>query len=170
MRNPCPCCGYLTLSHPANGSEDLCPVCFWADDEAQNSDATYAGGANRPASDEARQNFALIGAVEEQFVQFTRPPTPEERPLPLSPTRDEVLTHLKDLAQGRISREEADDWASTFVADDFTHPDSWDFDRVTWDGLLRLAGADLQVSQGQYLHGPDDFAEWVRAFQESLDR
>jgi cysteine-rich CPCC protein len=29
----CPCCGYLTL--PARGEYDICPVCFWEDDDPQ---------------------------------------------------------------------------------------------------------------------------------------
>jgi len=27
----CPCCGYLTL--PERGAYDICPVCFWEDDD-----------------------------------------------------------------------------------------------------------------------------------------
>lgn len=63
-RFSCPCCGYLTLDHPASGSYDICPVCFWEDDLVQNEDPAYAGGANEPSLTEARANFARFGAIE----------------------------------------------------------------------------------------------------------
>src|SRR5437879_1758944 len=79
-RFPCPCCGYLTLSHPANGSFDLCPVCCWEDDPVQLDDPSYRGGANTPSLDEARRNFLAVGAMERRFLQYVRPPRPEEKP------------------------------------------------------------------------------------------
>jgi hypothetical protein len=81
VRHPCPCCGFLTFDHPADGSYDICPVCFWEDDERQNRDPGYAGGANRPSLDEARRNFAALGAIESRLVHYTREPTSDERPL-----------------------------------------------------------------------------------------
>jgi hypothetical protein len=79
-RFPCPCCGYLTLDHEANGSYDLCPVCFWEDDFQQLEDPTYRGGANVPSLEEARRNFLVFGAMEERFRGNVRPPFPDEDP------------------------------------------------------------------------------------------
>jgi hypothetical protein len=79
-RFPCPCCGYLTLDEPANGSYEICPVCFWEDDPIQNVDPTFSGGANIPSLEEARRNFLAFGAVEERLKQFVRAPEPSEMP------------------------------------------------------------------------------------------
>jgi hypothetical protein len=46
LRVPCPCCGYRTFRDPGYGSYDLCPVCFWEDDDLQLSEPDYRGGAN----------------------------------------------------------------------------------------------------------------------------
>ena len=79
-RSSCPCCGFLTLDHPANGSYDICPVCLWEDDLIQTQDPGYAGGANRVSLNEARMNFAQFGAVEERFQPNVRAPRSEEIP------------------------------------------------------------------------------------------
>jgi hypothetical protein len=47
-RFPCRCCRYLALDEPANGSFEICPVCFWEDDNIQNADPTYSGGRTSP--------------------------------------------------------------------------------------------------------------------------
>ena len=44
MRYKCPCCGHYILGHIANGSYDICPVCFWEDDLVQNQDPSYEVG------------------------------------------------------------------------------------------------------------------------------
>lgn len=78
MKYPCACCGFLTLKDPANGSFEICPVCFWENDNVQNDDPSFPGGANRPSLLEARRNFTQFGAVEERLVAFVRPPRPDE--------------------------------------------------------------------------------------------
>ena len=79
-RFSCPCCGYLTLDHEANGSYDICPVCFWEDDPVQLDDPAFRGGANVPSLEEARRNFLAFGAVEERYRERVRPPRAEENP------------------------------------------------------------------------------------------
>ena len=79
-RHPCPCCGYLTFRHPANGSYDICHVCFWEDDPVQLRDADFEGGANVPSLNQARENFARFGAIDERFRDAVRPPRPSEVP------------------------------------------------------------------------------------------
>ncbi|HEP9402485.1 hydrolase, partial [Pseudomonas aeruginosa] len=44
MRYPCPCCGYLTFDEEPCGTYEICPVCYWEDDIAQNKDPDYDGG------------------------------------------------------------------------------------------------------------------------------
>ncbi|WP_201381355.1 CPCC family cysteine-rich protein [Ktedonobacter sp. SOSP1-85] len=78
LRYRCPCCCYKTLA--SRGSYDICSVCFWEDDGQDDHDAdTILGGPNHRLSlTKARENFRKIGACEERFLKFTRPPLPEE--------------------------------------------------------------------------------------------
>lgn len=47
-RDPCPCCGYLTLPITDGTSEhEIRPVCFWEHDRVQESDPSWTTGANR---------------------------------------------------------------------------------------------------------------------------
>ena len=61
----CPCCGYYTL--PTTGAYDICPVCFWEDDVAQEDDPDLEGGANDKSLRESRENYRIFGACEERF-------------------------------------------------------------------------------------------------------
>ena len=61
------------------GHFDICPVCYWEDDSIQSSDPQYRGGANRISLNEARANYKRIGASEEDFLKYVRPPTEEEK-------------------------------------------------------------------------------------------
>lgn len=77
---PCPCCGFLTRDETAYGSFDICPVCFWEDDDVQALDPDFAGGANDVSLNEARENFKTLGAVEARLKRYTRPPRADEIP------------------------------------------------------------------------------------------
>ncbi len=50
--HPCPCCGFKTL--PGRGDYDLCPVCWWEDDDAEPWE--YSGPNGRTLV-EAQQEF-----------------------------------------------------------------------------------------------------------------
>jgi len=76
---PCPCCGYVTLSEEPPGTFEICPVCFWEDDDSQVRDLEYAGGANTVSLREARRNFADFGAIAAEFREKVRGPSDEER-------------------------------------------------------------------------------------------
>jgi hypothetical protein len=76
----CPCCGYLTLPEPPAGTFDICPVCFWEDDNVQFNDPDFEGGANEVSLNQARANFREHGVSEPRFKRQVRPPRPEERP------------------------------------------------------------------------------------------
>ncbi|MFN8635125.1 MAG: CPCC family cysteine-rich protein [Chloroflexota bacterium] len=88
---PCACCGYFTLHEPG-GSYEICPVCFWEADPIQNDDPEYVGGANRISLNEARRNFAELGAVDREMRQHVRPPRDDERS-PSGPRVSVVLVH-----------------------------------------------------------------------------
>jgi Cysteine-rich CPCC len=76
----CPCCGFLTLAEEPPGTFEVCPVCFWEDDNLQFSDPDYVGGANRISLNRARENFRILGAASREFVGSVRKPLPPEIP------------------------------------------------------------------------------------------
>jgi len=75
---PCPCCGYLTIGEEPPGTFEICPVCFWEDDNVQFENPNYVGGANSVSLNQARENFRLFGAVSKEFVNQVRKPLPQE--------------------------------------------------------------------------------------------
>lgn len=76
----CPCCGYYTLPLPSDSALGyICPVCFWENDvfiQKKDEPSDENGGITLA---EAQQNFHKYGAISEQFIKNTRPPTVEER-------------------------------------------------------------------------------------------
>ncbi|GGG06126.1 MULTISPECIES: CPCC family cysteine-rich protein [Cysteiniphilum] len=74
----CPCCGFLTYDDEPNGTFEICPVCFWEDDDTQNKDPKYCGGANKISLEEARQNFVKYGAINLNLVNSVRSPHADE--------------------------------------------------------------------------------------------
>jgi hypothetical protein len=95
---PCNCCGFLTLTDPALGSYEICPVCLWEDDAVQNEDPDFAGGANSVSLTEARENYVRFGACEPAFVDKVRAPTVDEVPAPT------VIQGLEPFKQAAILR------------------------------------------------------------------
>jgi Cysteine-rich CPCC len=73
----CPCCGYLTFSEKP-GSYEICPICFWEDDQVQLRWPALAGGANKPSLADAQKTFATIGACEERLLGHVRRPGPAD--------------------------------------------------------------------------------------------
>jgi len=78
MSYACPCCGYLTFDEEPPGSFEICPVCGWEDDEVQFCDSTYESGANSVSLDQARKNYAAVGAIDKESLKSVRKPLPEE--------------------------------------------------------------------------------------------
>lgn len=90
---PCRCCGFLTLTDPAFGSYEICPVCCWEDDPVQNDDPTYRGGANHVSLKEARRNYVVHGAAEPGHASFARLVEFDEIPYPALPYGHEDARH-----------------------------------------------------------------------------
>ncbi len=80
MSYACPCCGFLTFDEEPPGTFEICPVCSWEDDEVQFRDQTYEGGANSVSLEQARKNFAAIGAIDKESLSFVRKPLSKEYP------------------------------------------------------------------------------------------
>ncbi|MEU9117123.1 CPCC family cysteine-rich protein [Streptomyces sp. NPDC048483] len=77
LKYPCVCCGRLTMDDPP-GSYEICPVCFWEDDDLQLRWPDWAVGANRTSLIEAQQNYQAFGACDERSVEHVRPPGDHE--------------------------------------------------------------------------------------------
>lgn len=54
----CPVCGKYIFEHKA--SYDICDVCGWEDDEVQNADHDYRGGANELSVNDSRLLYFLL--------------------------------------------------------------------------------------------------------------
>ena len=74
----CPCCDFRTLDEPPSGTFNICPICFWEDDNVQFKNPDYAGGANQASLNQARENFQEFGACELRCKEHVRKPTTEE--------------------------------------------------------------------------------------------
>jgi hypothetical protein len=69
---------------------------------------------------------------------------------------------LQGLIEGRVTPEQANDWACLWVRDDSTHPEV--MDEAIWNGLLHLCGADLPGSANELLHREVDLRAWLEEF------
>lgn len=90
-RYPCPCCGHRVLD-AMPGSFEICPICFWEDDDVQFRWPTAAVGANRVSLIEAQRNYQSFGACDQHGRKYVRPPA-EDEPLdhawrPIDPERN----------------------------------------------------------------------------------
>lgn len=77
---PCPCCGFLTMTGPTRDTFDICPICWWEDDDVQYDDPNYEGGANEESLNQARANYSSFKAAHRDFLSQVRPPLPDEIP------------------------------------------------------------------------------------------
>jgi len=76
------------------------------------------------------------------------------------PSADEVEQVLNAVVEGRMTREQASDWASPWVIGDPSIED-----KAVRDALDALAGADSPTTDRQYLFGQADFAAWLDDFR-----
>jgi hypothetical protein len=72
----CACCACLTILQ----EYDICPVCFWEADFAQEADTLSSGGANEMSLVEAHAFYEAIGAISSDWLGHVRPPLPDEMP------------------------------------------------------------------------------------------
>jgi len=75
----CFCCGYYTFEENVIMNHDICPVCFWENDDLQIDDPTYRGGANSMSLNEARENFKLFGVSNKNYLDLVRKPREDEK-------------------------------------------------------------------------------------------
>ena len=78
------------------------------------------------------------------------------------PSRAETLSRLEALAEGRLSREEASDWAVRWIiADEVPGTDVLIDDWGVWRALGAIAGADMHGGDRPYLYAEQDFIAWA---------
>jgi len=63
---PCRCCGYKTLEE--KDEYFICKVCHWEDDGIR--DENIYSDANRMTLRQARNNFVIIGSINENALRF----------------------------------------------------------------------------------------------------
>lgn len=74
----CPCCKCRTL--PERGGYEICPVCFWEDDgqDDHNADVVLGGPNGGLSLSQARLNYSMFRACDEQSENSVRRPLPGE--------------------------------------------------------------------------------------------
>jgi hypothetical protein len=77
---PCSCCGFLTMPESEPGTFEICPVCFWEDDDFQLNNPEFFGGANKESLIQAQKNFKEFGASSKEFLNRVRAPLSHEIP------------------------------------------------------------------------------------------
>jgi len=74
----CVCCGNRTLSSEPPGTFEICPVCYWEDDNVQFDNPDYEGGANDISLNKARENYKRIGSISADCLGYVRKASEEE--------------------------------------------------------------------------------------------
>jgi len=72
---PCPCCGHKTYSEPANGTMQICPVCFWEDAPGE----FLYNNSNQVSLIDAQLNYRNHGSCEKEFKNNVRKPLSTEK-------------------------------------------------------------------------------------------
>jgi len=78
----------------------------------------------------------------------------------LQPTIEEVITKLKMVLEGKLTREEVASWAEKYVLDDTL--DIHIKDKKLWDLLDFVSAFDIKVSPEKYLYREEDIKYWIR--------
>jgi hypothetical protein len=107
--HPCPCCGYLVFSEPP-GSDEICPICDWEDDESQLRFPSMGGGANKMSLIEAQRNFASVGAKSVSHTSHSRKPTADDQ-------RDKDWRSIDDSRDRIETPEPGKEYGSTYPKD-----------------------------------------------------
>ena len=82
----CAVCGYKTVTD----SYEICHICMWECDPAQEKDPDSRTGANRISLRKAQENFRRFGAIDKRAVEYTSPPGPDDEKDPNWKPLDEV--------------------------------------------------------------------------------
>ena len=70
----CPCCGYRTIVD----SYDICTICRWEHDPAQEQDPDSDFGANHVSLREGQKNFEKLGVCDPAHARYAASPDEDE--------------------------------------------------------------------------------------------
>jgi hypothetical protein len=99
MMVACPCCGYDTLDQ--RGDFDICDICFWEDDGADDAQLDAVSGPNHITLREARRNYLTFGANRELDREKVRPPGEDDRRLRNFALEGDTVVELGAAAKAR---------------------------------------------------------------------
>jgi hypothetical protein len=74
MNVPCPCCHFRTLTK--RGTLEICPVCYWQDEDGHDNQDSH----NLVSLTNAQAEFGEIRASDLIWIGAVRPPLPSELP------------------------------------------------------------------------------------------
>jgi hypothetical protein len=86
----------------------------------------------------------------------------ESGDLKMSPSRSDVRARILLMLRDEAARSEGANWAAQWISS----PSPQVEDPVVWRALTQIAGADLLVSPGSFLHSSDDFRDWLSELDE----
>ncbi|MCB0108246.1 MAG: hypothetical protein KDE53_20135 [Caldilineaceae bacterium] len=134
MSTACPCCGYDTLTQPAN--YEVCEICFWEDIPA--ADVVMRMTSNRVPLRKAQLNYLALGACDAEYADLVRQPTRDDTRVPDWQPLEERLRQQQHVLLDRFVRHR--DGLLEQVA------------RYIDDGMLRsIAEADYGMDVGEHL-------------------
>lgn len=70
----CACCGFFTIKH----IKEICPVCFWEEDNYQQEYIDDEGGPNSLCLRASQENYKKLGVMDMKFKEYVRSPMPNE--------------------------------------------------------------------------------------------
>lgn len=73
-KHTCPCCSYKTLDQESPGSFEVCPICYWEDDNLQFEMPDLRSGANHVSLRQAQANFLELGVSDIEYMSLVRRP------------------------------------------------------------------------------------------------
>jgi len=78
------------------------------------------------------------------------------------PTLEEIINKLKQVLDGKISREEVSDWAMGYLNNDelkVNNLNSWE--------LLKVVGSiDLFLAPDEYMYDENDIKSWINEYEK----
>lgn len=67
----CLCCGESTIEE--RSAFEICPICWWEDDDLQTDDPTFAGGANVVSLEQSKRDYEESGANNLESARTGQP-------------------------------------------------------------------------------------------------
>jgi hypothetical protein len=79
------------------------------------------------------------------------------------PTRNEIVVVIQRMLSGELTRNEASEWACTWILNDARVSDN-----LAWDAIKLLGAADLVSTDHPYLYNEEDFVEVMSKLTQEI--